>query len=210
MLAFPSFSLLQTPTLLISACLIGQAVRYDGKSKKQSFLLNHLSERANLKPICPEVIAGFGVPRPAIQRVQTAADALVVQRVHDGVNVTEQLSQAVNRYSDELQQAEGLVLKARSPSCGIGDAALHNAAGEIVGYGSGLFVEQVQQLKQSYVLVSDESLQTVEQISDFVLRCSLLKEAKQTEDPQALLKHYKQKSLADWQARLCDLSQSLG
>ncbi len=55
------------PTLGISACLPGQPVRFDGGHKKARYITQKLSEYFELMPVCPEVEAGLGVPRPTIQ-----------------------------------------------------------------------------------------------------------------------------------------------
>jgi uncharacterized protein YbbK (DUF523 family) len=53
------------PRLLVSACLLGQRVRYDGQAKPfaQALLDQWLAER-RVVALCPEVAAGFKVPRP--------------------------------------------------------------------------------------------------------------------------------------------------
>ncbi|MEA3287764.1 MAG: DUF523 domain-containing protein, partial [Candidatus Marinimicrobia bacterium] len=51
------------PPILISACLMGEACRFDGQSKAQPELLKLLSNR-KLIPVCPEVEGGLPTPRP--------------------------------------------------------------------------------------------------------------------------------------------------
>ncbi|MCC0080453.1 MAG: DUF523 domain-containing protein [Rhodobacter sp.] len=65
--------------LLISACLMGQAVRYDGQAKTlHDRLLTGWRTRGWLVPLCPEVAAGLPIPRPPaeIEPGATAADVL--------------------------------------------------------------------------------------------------------------------------------------
>ncbi|MDJ0943678.1 MAG: DUF523 domain-containing protein [Kiloniellales bacterium] len=51
--------------ILVSACLLGQPVRYDGRAKEiRDALLTRWRGEGRLVPICPEVGAGFGTPRP--------------------------------------------------------------------------------------------------------------------------------------------------
>jgi uncharacterized protein YbbK (DUF523 family) len=55
-------------SLLISKCLLGEKVRYDGGDCKQdNHLLKKLSDKYNLIPICPEVMAGMTTPRDPIE-----------------------------------------------------------------------------------------------------------------------------------------------
>ena len=55
------------PLVGISQCLLGDAVRYDGQSKANKIVLEKLSDLFEFIPICPEVEAGLGIPRPPIQ-----------------------------------------------------------------------------------------------------------------------------------------------
>src|SRR5437899_3341862 len=61
-------SSLPTPLRLgISACLLGQAVRYDGGHKRDPFLAETLGRFVEWVPVCPEVELGLGVPREPIR-----------------------------------------------------------------------------------------------------------------------------------------------
>src|SRR5687767_14531711 len=50
----------------ISACLLGDEVRYDGGHKRDSFLTDILGRFVEFVPVCPELEAGFGTPREAM------------------------------------------------------------------------------------------------------------------------------------------------
>ena len=53
------------PNVLISACLMGAPVRYDGRGKRlEESLIDRLSALCRLVPLCPELAGGFQVPRP--------------------------------------------------------------------------------------------------------------------------------------------------
>lgn len=106
------------PRILVSACLLGEPVRYDGRSKSGAHpaLARWLAE-GRVVPVCPEVAGGLGVPRPPAER---GADGRV--RREDGTDVTAAFV-AGAAAAVALARAEGCVLavlKARSPSCGIG------------------------------------------------------------------------------------------
>lgn len=65
--------------ILVSACLIGWPVRYDGAAKTAHHpLLAQWAEEGRLVPLCPETMAGLATPRPAaeIAPEATAADVL--------------------------------------------------------------------------------------------------------------------------------------
>lgn len=55
----------RNPSVLVSACLMGAPVRYDGKGKPLDVgLVSELSAHCTLVPLCPEMAGGFHVPRP--------------------------------------------------------------------------------------------------------------------------------------------------
>ncbi len=103
--------------LLISACLLGTACRYDGVSRPLAQeSLDALRERYQLVPVCPEQLGGLPTPR------------LPAERGYDGVhnaageNVTAQFFRGA---AEALRIAaffdcELALLKQRSPSCGNG------------------------------------------------------------------------------------------
>lgn len=53
------------PRILVSACLLGRPVRYDGSAKSIAHsALERWNRENRLVPLCPELAAGFGTPRP--------------------------------------------------------------------------------------------------------------------------------------------------
>ena len=104
--------------LLISACLLGLACRYDGQSKPlDRALLDALMARWQLVPVCPEQLGGLATPRPPSER----QGARVVSRT--GADVTEQYRRGAEQACDvcRLFGCGTALLKARSPSCGSGE-----------------------------------------------------------------------------------------
>ena len=105
-------------TILISACLLGVACRYDGRTKPlDEEIINQLTEKYHLIPVCPEIMGGLPTPRiPA----EISSDGRVLRK--DGVDVTENY---IRGAKEALRLAEiflckAAVLKERSPSCGAG------------------------------------------------------------------------------------------
>ena len=100
----------------VSACLLGVPCRYDGTHRRSEAVLRAVRGR-RVWPICPEVIAGFGVPRPPI--VLTESPRRVVDAA--GRDRTEAL-RAAGRWVVVQARRLGIaaaVLKERSPSCGV-------------------------------------------------------------------------------------------
>lgn len=111
--------------LLISACLLGSKVRYDGSDKAcDNAALVDLMARGQVIAVCPEVAGGLGVPRlPAeIQNGDGAAVLVNQAQVLDsaGTDVTNAFISGAQQ-ALQLAQAHNIkvaILKARSPSCG--------------------------------------------------------------------------------------------
>jgi uncharacterized protein YbbK (DUF523 family)/uncharacterized protein YbgA (DUF1722 family) len=103
----------------ISACLLGERVRYDGGHKRHPFLTDVLGKHVEWVAVCPEVELGLGVPRPPIDLVETeGATRLVVSST--GEDLTERMRAYAAWRAKGLASLEldGYVLKSKSPSCG--------------------------------------------------------------------------------------------
>ncbi|MCB1758776.1 MAG: DUF523 domain-containing protein [Gammaproteobacteria bacterium] len=141
----------------MSRCLLGEAVRYDGGSRHVPWITEVLSHHCRLLPLCPEVEAGFGVPRPPIRLVGDQ-ERIEVQLVEDpSAYRTDQLSAAIGRLLPVVEQLDGLILKARSPSCGVHDTPLFDTAGESTP-GAGLFTRACLSCKPQLVIVDEQAL----------------------------------------------------
>jgi len=100
--------------ILISACLIGERVRYDGRSK--ALLDDHLStwkKEGRLVPICPEVLGGLPVPREPAEQVGT----LILSQ--SGKDVTQAFEKGAALCLEVVRKnnIKVAILKERSPSC---------------------------------------------------------------------------------------------
>lgn len=103
----------------ISACLMGQKVRYDGGHKRSSFCMNTLSHFFQFESVCPEVAIGLGTPREPIRLVGDIQQVRVVGSDHPDVDVTDQLTDYGYRKARELTDISGYILMQKSPSCGM-------------------------------------------------------------------------------------------
>lgn len=124
----------------ISACLLGQNVRYDGGHKLDHFLRDTLGRYVEYVPVCPEVGCGLPVPREAMRLVGTP-DAPRLVTVNTGRDLTDQMIRWARRRVEELA-AEGLsgfIFKTRSPSSAMTDAKVYDEKGIPRARGPGLF-----------------------------------------------------------------------
>ncbi len=111
--------------ILISACLLGERVKYDGGDNLQdSSILKDWSERDMLIPICPEMAGGLPTPRPPAeiqgQDGHAVLDGTAKVQTNDGRDVTPEFVSGAQAALEaaRLHNVSLAVLKARSPSCG--------------------------------------------------------------------------------------------
>jgi uncharacterized protein YbgA (DUF1722 family)/uncharacterized protein YbbK (DUF523 family) len=104
----------------VSACLLGQNVRYDGGHKKDDFLTGLLAKFVEFVPVCPEVELGLGTPRETI-RLQRDGELVRLVAPKSGKDHTESMRRLAERRVRELARLDlcGYVLKKDSPSCGM-------------------------------------------------------------------------------------------
>ncbi len=143
----------------ISACLLGELVRYDGGHKHDPFLEQSLGMLFEWVPICPEMECGLGVPRPPMRLGDDPAGPRLWV-IESGVEETERLLTWVARRVIELKRdgLAGFVLKCRSPSCGNGDTPVYGAQGEKVGQTQGLFARALAVHMPKLPLADEERL----------------------------------------------------
>jgi len=124
----------------ISACLLGQQVRYDGGHKRDRFLTDTFGLFVEWVPVCPEVEAGFGTPREAMRLVDDDGRLRLVT-VKTGIDLTGQLERFARRRVEQLgaDDLSGYVLKKDSPSCGVERVKVYNAHAAPSRSGQGLF-----------------------------------------------------------------------
>lgn len=127
----------------VSACLLGQEVRFDGGHKRDDFLVDIFGPFVEFVPVCPEVEIGLGVPRETLRLMRDNDDEVRLIANHSGADRTV----AMRRYSDRRTAAlasddlSGYVLKKDSPSCGMERVRVYAVDGMPARDGRGLFAE---------------------------------------------------------------------
>ncbi|MCW8932337.1 MAG: DUF523 and DUF1722 domain-containing protein, partial [Gammaproteobacteria bacterium] len=103
----------------VSACLIGNKVRFDGGHKHDSFITKSLSKYADLKSVCPEVEAGLSTPRPAMKLLKKELSIHLVISKDDNKDITQKITNYAHRRVNDLSDLDGYIFKKNSPSCGV-------------------------------------------------------------------------------------------
>ncbi len=109
--------------IAVSACLLGVACRYDGRSKPSADVIEYLrSHNCEVTPICPEVMGGLSIPHPAheIKRGEDGTSCVVDEL---GTDHTEEFIAGAHKACSVACDAActHAILKAKSPSCGVGE-----------------------------------------------------------------------------------------
>lgn len=127
----------------VSACLLGEYVRYDGEHKLDLCITGVVAKFFALVPICPEVGCGLPVPREAM-RLEGEQDAPRLMTIQTRIDRTGQMLDYCAAKVREMEKMElsGFVFKERSPSCGAAAVPLHGR-GAIELTAVGLFAREV-------------------------------------------------------------------
>uniref|UniRef100_UPI002FD403D5 YbgA family protein n=1 Tax=Aliidiomarina halalkaliphila TaxID=2593535 RepID=UPI002FD403D5 len=154
----------------ISACLLGQKVRYDGGHKASSFCQQDLGKHVEYLPLCPEVGIGMSVPRPTIRLVgDSDAPQAVVQKT--GENVTEQLAAFARVRESQLVKLSGYILCAKSPSCGMERVRVYDEESNANRKeGMGIFAAELRRMFPAMPMEEDGRLNDPLLRENFVLR----------------------------------------
>ena len=134
--------------VVVSACLLGEHCKYNGGNNYSDAVADLVKGREVI-PVCPERLAGLGVPREPIEIV----DGVV--RHKDGTSVDEALRKAVAEILAQLdgQDIECVILKSRSPTCGVKQVYDGTFSGKLVD-GMGVLAAALRE--KGYKVVDSE------------------------------------------------------
>ncbi len=121
--------------VVISACLLGKLCRYDGTTKADNIVIETFKD-AEIIPFCPEAPV-LGTPRERIS-VVSSDDGMKIIGDESGRDVTGLLIEQTQQLIDVHPDLDRIVLKSKSPSCGLGTTPILNTLGETIGFGDGV------------------------------------------------------------------------
>jgi uncharacterized protein YbgA (DUF1722 family)/uncharacterized protein YbbK (DUF523 family) len=126
----------------ISACLLGDEVRFDGGHKRDGFLADTLGPFVEWVRVCPEVEMGLGTPRETL-RLTRGAEGVRMLTTRTQIDHTEGMRRWARRRLGELAREDlsGYVLKKDSPSCGMERVKVYSGHGMPERSGRGVFAE---------------------------------------------------------------------
>ena len=124
--------------ILVSACLLGENCKYNGGNNYCAAVAKYVKDREVII-VCPEVMAGMGIPRTPIEIV----DGVLMDR--NGNNVDDALRTAVAQAMEQIhnETIECAILQSRSPTCGVNEVYDGSFSGKLIPC-SGVFAQALR------------------------------------------------------------------
>lgn len=159
------------PRIGVSRCLLGDEVRYDAKHKRDDYVAEVLAPHVELVAVCPEVEAGFGVPREAMQ-LEGDPGAPTLRTRHTERDLSERMRAFSRARVGELlrQELDGFVLKSNSPSCGAEGVPVYGEEEGPHRSGRGLFADALITALPDLPVEEEGTLRDARLRENFVVR----------------------------------------
>ncbi len=124
----------------VSACLLGEKVRYDGGHRHDLLITDTLGKFFTYIPVCPEVECGLPVPREPMHLAGDIDNPRLVT-IHTGIDHTGRMKKWSRDKLDEMEGAglSGFIFKGKSPSSGMRGIKIYRDSARPVLSGTGLF-----------------------------------------------------------------------
>ena len=131
---------------IVSACLLGQNCKYNGGNNLSEEVVEFCKNHKYVT-VCPESAGKLPIPRPPAERVGESILTKEGKDVTDafvkGADISLKSCMEMARISGE--EIEGAILKANSPSCGVGQIYDGTFSGKLTE-GNGVFAGMLKRL----------------------------------------------------------------
>jgi len=160
----------------ISACLLGQKVRYDGGHRLDLYIKETLGEYFEWVPVCPEVEYGLPVPREAM-RLIGSPDSPHLVTIQSGIDHTDGMLRWAEQKLRCLGKEHlcGFIFKSRSPSSGVGGVKIYSDSGAQSRRGTGIFGGAFKRHFPHVPIIDEIRLHDVELRENFIERVFVYK-----------------------------------
>lgn len=154
----------------ISACLLGDKVRFDGGHKLSRYCLDELSRVFQYVPVCPEMAIGMGTPRKTIRLVEEE-DGIRLRASDDSFDVTESMQLFAEEKTRALDYLSGYIVCAKSPTCGMERVKLYDGkSGYSRKAGVGVYTQILMQQQPLLPVEEDGRLHDLVLRENFITR----------------------------------------
>ena len=140
--------------VIISACLLGEFCRYDGKTKQVNAVIEAYKEY-EIIPFCPEAPL-FGTPRERINVVEVNGENRIITD-ETNIDVTQLLEDEIKSFISIHPDVDAIVLKSKSPSCGYKTTPVLNIKKETLHIASGI-AAKILEKKYYNITIQNELL----------------------------------------------------
>jgi uncharacterized protein YbbK (DUF523 family) len=156
------------PLVGVSRCLLGDTVRYDGKSSANQIIIQQLSQLFEFVPVCPEVEVGLSIPRPPVQLSGSIENPKLTGRDDPALDITAIMKHYCNTKVAELNQLAGFIFKSRSPSCGLNSTPVFINGQCVTETSRGLFTRKICEAHADLAVIEDSDLENVKLLDNFI------------------------------------------
>lgn len=156
------------PLVGISQCLLGDAVRYDGQSKANKIVLEKLNGLFEFVPVCPEVEAGLGIPRPPIRLTGNIEQPRLTGRDDPDIDVTDIMLAYCQQKPAELKNLAGFIFKSRSPSCGLNSTPVYINGHCMAENSRGVFARKLCNSNPHLAVIEDTEFEVNNKLDNFI------------------------------------------
>ncbi|KXF83251.1 YbgA family protein [Enterovibrio coralii] len=133
----------------VSACVVGEKVRFDSGHKRSHFVSEELNPFVEYVPVCPEMAVGLGVPRPTIRLLDRGEEIGIrlVDSKDADIDHTDKMVEFSKATAERLADMElcGYVVCAKSPTCGMERVKVYRENGYVASekIGVGLYTAEL-------------------------------------------------------------------
>ena len=186
------------PIVVVSKCLEFEACRYNGE-RISSHFINRLKPFVRFQPVCPEVEIDLGTPRDPI-RIYLQDEKKALCQSSTRKHLTQKMNAFSGRFLASLEEVNGFILKAKSPSCAITDAKIFPAptSADHIAMGAGLFAGAALEKFAARAFVDETGLSEPDVRAGFLTKIFTLagfREAGKSGRPARLVRYHAENKL---------------
>ena len=160
----------QQPIIGISACVMGESVRFDTSHKKSDFCMRDFGKHVSYEGVCPEMAIGMGTPRKPIRQIARPQGIVVSYPDGEG-DVTQALQTFSDKKSQDMSHLSGFIFCKKSPSCGMERVKVYYEHGKGCEYnGIGVFARTVMENNPLLPCEEDGRLNDMKLRENFIIR----------------------------------------
>ena len=166
----------------VSACLLGNEVRFDGGHKRSRFITDELAGYFDFVSYCPEVAIGMGIPRQPIRLVGDPDNPQATGVRDPGLDVTQPLRAYGQVIAGKIDDLRGFIFKKDSPSCGMERVKLYNDKGMAERVAAGLFAQEIMAANPLLPVEEEGRLNDADVITSYSIHYTKLYESSNSRD----------------------------